>query len=361
MFHLPEYHSPDFSLPAMRCAPDARTAPVFIDGTAPEGFHATSIFPEYFRINGEWQLAEESRMDCCVVVTDSGLKVVEPRNLKKGDLVITGRSEDCSEGIFLNSTPFHTPSGVQDTFSFRTGRSRETAHGKDYDTLADLLQYEKEHGRIIWVLGPACSFDETARKSMQALADNGFVHALLAGNALATHDLEAAYFQTALGQNIRTQESVHNGHYHHLDVINKVREAGSISAFIEKNNIQNGIMYGLVKNHIPFVLAGSIRDDGPLPEVIGNVYKAQKAMREEISKATTVIALATQLHTIATGNMTPAFRVQDGIIRPVYFYTIDISEFAGGKLRDRGSLYSVNLVTNVQDFLSRIAYKTGSL
>ena len=171
--------------------------------------------------------------------------------------------------------------------------------------------------------------------------------------------MEAAYLRTALGQDIYTQRLRRNGHYNHLDTINAVRKCGSIPNFIEQEHISDGILYACAKGQIPFVLAGSIRDDGPLPEVIPDVYQAQTAMRALVRKATTVICLATQLHTIAAGNMTPSFRVVDGTVRPVYLYTVDISEFAVNKLRDRGSLSSVSLVTNVQDFLVNVAKGLG--
>jgi hypothetical protein len=186
------------------------------------------------------------------------------------------------------------------------------------------------------------------------------VDAVMAGNALATHDLEAGMLHTALGQDIYTQESVHNGHYNHLDVINEVRRSGSISQFVEDHHIKNGIMYSLVKNDVPFVLTGSIRDDGPLPEVIGDAYEGQSAMREVVSDATTVICLATMLHTIATGNMVPSFRVlADGTVRPVYFYAVDADEFVVNKLLDRGSLSATTVVTNVQDFITIVSRGLG--
>ena len=143
-------------------------------------------------------------------------------------------------------------------------------------------------------------------------------------------------------------------------MINKVRRSGSIPQFIEDYKINNGIMYSLVKHRIPFVLTGSIRDDGPLPEVIGNAYDGQSAMRGLVKKATTVICLATMLHTIATGNMTPSFRVlDDGTVRPVYLYCVDADEFVVNKLLDRGSLCATTIVTNVQDFISIIAKGLG--
>ena len=309
-------------------------------------------------------LARESRMDSSVVLRDSGeLDVVENRNLKKGDKVILGRTENGEEGIYLHSTGFESPEETDgDQFVFRQGRSRETSYARDYDRLFELLRYEREHGNILWVMGPAFSFDADARRAMQAMVEHGYVDGLMAGNALATHDLEGSMFHTALGQDIYTQKSHPNGHYNHLDVINRVRRSGSIAQFIEDYNIDNGIMYSCVKNNVPFVLTGSIRDDGPLPEVIGDAYAGQTAMRGMVKKATTVICLATMLHTIATGNMTPSYRVlEDGTVRPVFLYTVDADEFVVNKLLDRGSLAATTIVTNVQDFIMIVAKGLGIL
>jgi len=359
-FTLPQYQAPDFTRAKFAAAPEARIGLCEKDGVAPEGYHATSIFPEYFKLDGRWVLAQESRMDAVVALREGGaLDVVEMRYLTAGERVILGRSEDCSEGIYLHAEGFGGLSGSGERFAFRTGRSRETAYSRDYDHLYELLRYERGHGNIVWVAGPAFSFDADARRAMQSLAQGGYVHGLLAGNALAVHDLEAGYLRTALGQDIYTQESMPNGHYNHLDTINRVRACGSIRQFIEDEHIDNGIMYGIVKGEIPFVLTGSIRDDGPLPETIADTYEGQMRMRALVRRATTVICLATQLHTIAAGNMTPAFRVVEGQIRPLYIYSIDISEFVVNKLRDRGSLSAVSLVTNVQDFIVHVAKGLG--
>lgn len=357
MFQLPVYHAPDFTKEALLHAPDVRMEMVSHDGIAPEGYHSTSMYPEYFKVNGEWLLAEESRMDASVVYCEGRLRVVENRNLKAGDQVILGRTENGEEGIYLHCDGFLPPEEQgKDRFVFRQGRSRETSFAKDYDELMALLEHEKEHGKVIWVMGPAFAFNSTARAAMQAMVEHGYVHGIMAGNALATHDLEAAYLHTALGQDIYTQESMPNGHYHHLDVINLVRKSGSIPAFVKEHGIDNGIMYACVKKDIPFVLAGSIRDDGPLPEVIGDAYQAASAMRDMVRDATTVICLATMLHTIATGNMTPCFRkTQDGKIRPLYLYTVDADEFVVNKLLDRGSLCAKTIVTNVHDFITILA------
>ncbi|MDR0497720.1 MAG: hypothetical protein LBH42_08910 [Treponema sp.] len=327
--------------------------PVPMNGVAPDDYHATTLFPEYFKVDGKWLLAEESRMDCVAVYEGSKVMVREFRHLKKGDLVFTGRSENGKHGIYIHTNGFNDiQKESEESFAFRQNRSRETAFSINYDFLYEQLRYEKENGYIVWVAGPACTFDADSRNAFSALCANGYVHALLAGNALATHDLEASYKNSALGQDIYTQITYPNGHYNHIDTINRVRHFGSISAFIEQENICDGIMYNCVKQNIPFVLTGSIRDDGPLPEVYADVYAGQDAMRSHISKATTVICMATTLHAIAAGNIAPSFRVMpDGKIRQVYFYVVDISEFAANKLGDRGSLSAKSIITNVQDFI----------
>ena len=210
----------------------------------------------------------------------------------------------------------------------------------------------------MWVLGPAVVFDKDSRDALSALIDHGFVRGVLAGNALATHDIEADFFGTALGQDIYTKKHACLGHYNHLDTINLIRGIGSIKEAVEKEIIKGGIMDSIVRCGVPFVLAGSIRDDGPMPEVIADTYEAQDTMRGLIQKATTVIAVATQLHSIAVGNMTPSYTVlEDGTIRPVYFYTVDMSEFAINKLVDRGSLTTRSIITNTQDFLVNLRRK----
>jgi len=351
-FQLPNYKQPNFDEEPFLSAPDAQVVVVAKAGVAPEHYHALSIYPEYFKINGEWIVASESRMDGVPVLrTDGTVHVVEFRNLKVGDKVIVGRSEDGTEGIYLYAKGFSSNDTNADLFAFRSGRSRETAYSMDYNELYELLKHEKDHGYIVWVLGPAVVFDYDSRQALSALISKGYAHAILAGNAMATHDLEAALFGTALGQNTYNQQSPPNAHYHHLDLINKAREAGSLELLLERENIQEGVVYSALTNNIPLVLAGSIRDDGPLPPVIADVYQAQDEMRKHTRKATTLICLATQLHTIAAGNMTPAYTQKDGAVRPVYIYCVDIAEFAVNKLRDRGSLEVTTLVTNVQDFV----------
>ncbi len=355
-FQFPPYFEPDFSQPHLAAAPEVRLLPAPKDGVAPEQYHAMSIFPEYFKKDGQWHLVKESRMDCVAVWENHDFHTREFRNLKAGDLIVVGRTECGEEGIYLHANGFRAPDVAQETFAFRQGRTRETGFSRDYQELYDLLRYEKDHGKIVWVLGPAFTFDYRARDAFSRLIRGGYVHAVLAGNALGTHDLEGAYLGTALGQDIRTQENRPNGHYNHLDTLNRVRLYGSIPAFIQGEHIDNGIIYTCEEMGVPYVLAGSIRDDGPLPPVFANVYEAQDAMRAQIRGATTVICMATMLHTIATGNMTPSYRVlSDGTVRPTYFYCVDISEFTVNKLSDRGSLSARGIVTNVQDFAVNLA------
>ena len=363
-FQLPEYREPDFAAQSLSTAPDARFEPAPADGVAPAGFHSTSMYPEYVKMDGVWRLVPEIRMDSCIVRdVIGGLSAVEARHLRAGDAVCVGRVDDGSQGILVHPYGFAQPASVRgDAFSFRQSRSRETAFSCDYDRLFDLLRHDREHGSIVWVMGPACTFDHDARRALCALIDAGYVHGVLAGNALATHDLEAALFNTALGQDIYTQRSAPGGHYNHLDAINEVCRAGSIEAFVRQRGIQDGIMAALVRNAVPYVLTGSIRDDGPLPDVIPNVYDGQAAMRAQVRGATTIICMATMLHTIATGNLAPSYRVMpDGSVRPVYLYTIDMSEFVVNKLADRGSLSSTSIVANVQDFATLVARGLGAM
>ena len=360
VWELRTYFPPDFSSGLLADAPDAALREAPADRIAPENFHAMSIFPEYFRIGGKWLLAEESRMDCVPVYENGRIQVREFRLLKKGDLVVTGRTGDGRDGIYVHPDGFREPAAAADAFAFRRNRSRETAFSRDYDKLYPLLRHDREHGKIVWVMGPAFAFDYDARNAFSRLIEAGYVHAVLAGNALATHDLEAAYLHTALGQNIYTQAAQPNGHYNHLDTINRVKACGGIASFIEKEKIDNGIIYQCEKHHIPYVLAGSIRDDGPLPPVYADVYEAQDRMRDQVRNATTVLCMATMLHTIAVGNMTPSYRVMpDGTIRQIYFYCVDISEFTVNKLSDRGSLSARGIVTNAQDFIVTLSKGLG--
>lgn len=351
---FPTYTPPDFTRPDLAAAPPARTEKAPRDGILPPGFHATSNHPEYVHLgDGTWLLATESRMDAVLVLEGNVLTVVEPRLVQEGDPVVVGRTENGEEGIYVHTTGFDVPAeAAGDKFAFRSRGTRETPFSRSYDELYDILRHDRDNGYIVWVLGPAVAFDRDSRDAMARLIRAGYCHTLLAGNALATHDLEAALFHTGLGQDIYTQALLPRGHYHHLDVINEVLRYGSLERAIAALEIRDGIIRACLERKVPVVLAGSIRDDGPLPDVIPDSRRAQDAMRVHARRATTVIALATQLHAIAVGNMTPGYRVLDGgNVRPVHFYIVDMSEFIADKLANRGSGQARAILTNVQDFM----------
>jgi len=350
---IPSYRPPDFKSELLKSAPIVKTEPAPDHGVVPAKFHGTSNHPEYLHLgNGRWLLAPESRMDAVLVLNGEKIDVTEARRVRKGEMVVVGRTENGEEGIYVHVEGFEQETDpAVDKFSFRTRGTRETPFSRCYDDLYKVLRHDRDHGHIVWVLGPAVAFDKDSRDAMQGLIENGFCHGLLAGNALATHALEAALYRPGLGQDIYSQTLKPLGHYNHLDIINEVRRRGSIARTIEELELKDGIIYACEKQGVPYVLAGSIRDDGPLPEVVSDVYLAQDAMRVHARKATTVVALATQLHSIAFGNMVPSYRVMpDGVVRPVFFYIVDMTEFSADKLANRGSAQAVAILTNAQDF-----------
>jgi hypothetical protein len=354
-FKLPKFTPPDFSQYFLSNAPDCKIEEVIKEGVAHIEYHALSIYPEYFKVKGKWVIASESRMDSVAIVTpDDNIDVVEFKNLKLGDKVVVGRTEDGSQGIYMYTRGFVTADGGVDTFAFRSGRSRETAFSKDYDELYEIMQYEKDHaGKIVWVLGPSIALDDKSRAAFASLVENGYAQAVLSGNTLATYDLEKAMFKTVSGK--ETFESRAHAHYNYIETINEARRAGSLVELINSGAVKDGILKACVENNVPIVLASSIRDRFTLPNVYDNVYESQNAMRKHTRSATMLICLSSVLHTIAAGNMTPSYTVKDGIVRPVYIYSIDIQEFSVNKLSDRGTLEVKTLVTNIQDFIINVA------
>jgi len=359
---LPLYTPPDFISPPLAEAPLAKSVPAPADGVLPENYHATSNHPEYLQLSrGSWQLVAANRMDAALVLHEGTVLALEARRVRKGDLIVLGRTENGEEGIYVHTSGF-APDEADDAgkFAFRTRGTRETPFSYSYDELYRILRHDRDQGYIAWVLGPAVAFDKDSRSAMQGLVEAGYCHALLAGNALAVHDLEAARFGTGLGQDIYTRQLLPGGHYHHLDLINEVRRRGSIPRTLQELGLDDGIIAACEKRDVPYVLASSIRDDGPLPEVLTDSRQAQDAMRRHADRATTVVALATQLHTIAFGNMVPNYRVRDdGTVRPVYFYVVDMSEFSVDKLANRGSTQTTAILTNVQDFLINLWHNLG--
>ena len=344
------YHPPDFTSPPLVNSPEARFAAVPADGVLPEGFFSTSNLPTYIKAGGRWSLPTRPRMDCAIRRVGATLEVIEPRRLKRGDEIALGLAEDGSEGIYVHSAGFLGGARSANEFRFMSSEvSRERP--VNYEELAARLIEEKTRGGfLIWVAGPALVHSR-ARGDFEWFIQQGFVHAVLAGNAVAVHDIEAAIFGTTLGMS-STGQPTDGGHGLHMRAINQVRAAGSIPGAVEKGLIRGGIMHALVTRKVPFVLAGSIRDDGPLPGVFTDSLAAQDAMREHTVKATGAILIATALHAIAVGNMLPAYHTHyEGVPTPLMTICVDQTEFVVNKLKDRGTHQAYGVVTNAQDFM----------
>jgi lysine-ketoglutarate reductase/saccharopine dehydrogenase-like protein (TIGR00300 family) len=347
------YEPPDFAIALLMNAPAARVAIVERDGVLPEGFFATTNLPTYVKgVDGRWTLPREPRMDGCIVAdASSGWIVREGRRVTRGDRVIVGRAEDGSEGVLVHAHGFQAPPGAHGDFHFMSSQvSREKPI--DYRLIARMLVDERARGgRVIWVTGPALVHSR-ARDNLVWFIRNGFVQALLAGNAVGAHDIEAAIVGTTLGMT-DAGEPTEGGHAAHMRAINAVRRAGSIANAVRDGILRDGIMHACVVEDVPFLLCGSIRDDGPLPDVITDAVAAQDAMRAHTVRATMAVMIATALHSIAVGNMLPAY-YEDPVRGIVELPTIcvDASEFLVSKLKDRGTHQAVGVVTNAQDFMS---------
>ncbi|UHR03381.1 fused N-dimethylarginine dimethylaminohydrolase/saccharopine dehydrogenase domain-containing protein [Peptoniphilus sp. GNH] len=356
-FEMPKYHHPDFSQEFLKNAPDVKLEEVKVDGLSPKNYHALSVYPEYFKINGKWVLAAQSRMDTVCVAKDKpgeeAVDIVEFRNLKKGDKVVIGRTEDASEGIYVFTQGFLPEEENTDTFAFRSGRSRETAFSIDYDNLYEVLKHEKANGGYVTlIVGAAVSLDRDSRLALERLVRNGYVQAIFCGTETAAFDLEKGIFNTSWGQEHFEKEQ--NTTRNLFETINLSRKYGSTKKLVESGLVKDGFIKACFDMNVPLVIAGTIRDRLGLPETINNVYQAQDEMRKHSRKTTTIIMMSAILFTIATGNMTPSYNVFDGRVRPVYMYTIDIQEFAVNKLSDRGTVTAVSMVTNVQDFIRNV-------
>lgn len=347
------YSPPDFTRPALAAAPPARVAPCEADGVLPDGFFATTNLPSYVKgEDGQWAMPREPRMDGCLVRdADGTFWVREGRRVRRGDLIVVGKAEDGSEGVLVHSTGFAAGPGVAGDFHFMSSQvSREKPI--DYGHLARMLvQERRREGYVVWVTGPALVHSR-ARDNLVWFIRHGFVQALLAGNAVAAHDIEAAVVGTTLGMT-STGAPTEGGHSAHMRAINAVRRAGSIAAAVRSGLIPSGIMHACVIEEVPFVLCGSIRDDGPLPDVITDAVEAQDAMRAHTVKATMSVMVATALHSIAVGNMLPAYYEdrERGVVE-LPTICVDASEFMVSKLQDRGTQQAVGVVTNAQDFMS---------
>ncbi len=352
----PTYRAPDFTEEPLAGAPDARFEPAPADGVLPEGFFSTTNLPTYVKVGGRWRLPRHPRMDSAIVKqADGSLEVVEGRYVLAGSPVVVGYSEDGREGVFVHATGFFEDEGQATEFQFmRSEVSREKP--VDYAQMAELLKAERDRGgHIVWVVGPAV-LHARGRDIITWFVEHGFVSALLGGNALGVHDIEQALMGTTLGMD-RTGRPVPGGHAFHMRAINQIARAGSIRAAVEQGVLTEGIMHACIKHDVPFVLAGSIRDDGPLPDTFTDMVRAQELMREHAKRATMAIMIATALHSIGFGNMLPAYIVEDDrSLRPLTTIAVDSSEFVVSKLKDRGTHQAFGVITNAQDFLHVLRY-----
>ena len=312
----------------------------------PENFYSTTNNNTQIFYKNRWINVDNMMMDKCIVVKGNKATCVPIREIKKGDKIVVGE-----KGVKV--TPPERPREGMNVFEFMGSSSsseRPTQHIARR-VAEDIYKTKKSGGKIVLVGGPAIVHTGAA-DSIAGLVKHGFIDAILAGNALAVHDIEYATLGTSLGMNVRDGTLAVRGHRNHMDAINAVFKAGSISGMVKTGKLKKGIMYECVKRKIPFVLAGSIRDDGPLPEVITDVIVAQRKYKEVLKNAKLVIMISTMLHSIATGNMLPA---------DVKVIVIDISQPTVTKLMDRGTWQALGIVTDVGAFLPLVTNEMKKL
>ncbi|HSK80266.1 MAG TPA: hypothetical protein VLQ45_27680 [Thermoanaerobaculia bacterium] len=349
------YREPDFSRPRLAEAPECRFEPAPADTVLPDGFMSTTNHPTYVKVGGRWRMPERPRMDSHLVWDPASerLMIKEFRLVRKGDLVAVATAEDGSEGVLVWERGFSgevDDTQIPEAFAFMSSEvSREKP--VNYDAIfREFLRNRGKDGFILWVIGPAL-VHARGRIAMEWLIHNGFCHGVITGNAVGVHDVEAALYGTTLGM-MADGSGTAGGHASHMKAINEVKKAGSIRTLVEQGRLPGGIMHALTVTETPYVLAGSIRDDGPLPETIPSALDSQEAMRELSTRATMVVMVATALHAIAVGNMLPTFCVRpDGEISEITTICVDQTEFVVGKLKDRGTHQAFGVVTNAQDFM----------
>jgi lysine-ketoglutarate reductase/saccharopine dehydrogenase-like protein (TIGR00300 family) len=323
---------------------DCRAEPADVAGAFPEGFYSTTNFRTQVRLGGEWIDVEDQEMDCGILLDPEGgaARCVPMTSVQLGDRIVVGR-----QGLRVFPAE---PAARSDLFEFMSSPvSSERPKGVSVREIAAAMKRTKEAGeKIIWVLGPAV-VHTGGGEYVGRLIRAGYMNVLFAGNALATHDIEQALYGTSLGVSLERGLPTHEGHEHHLRSINTIRRLGSIKNAVENGVLKSGIMYECVKHDIPMVLGGSIRDDGPLPEVITDVLAAQAEMRKHIPGAGFCLMVATMLHSIAVGNLLPAW---------VKVGCVDINPATVTKLMDRGSIQTVGIVSDAEPFLRSL---TGEL
>ena len=312
-----------------------------MDGVFPQSFYSTTNLDTLVRVRGEWMRVEHSEMDCGIrVQLGAGTaETVAMGDVKAGEFYVTGH-----KGVRV--LPLERPRESQPFEFMASAVSSEKPKAQIVREVARLLRQFRAEGRLtIAVVGPAVVHTGAA-PSLARLIEAGYVGAVFGGNAVATHDIEANLFGTSLGIDLKQGTPVAGGHEHHLRAINTIRRCGGIKAAVDQGVLTGGLMHTLVTTGTPFVLAGSIRDDGPLPEVITDVIEAQKAMRQYAQRAGACLMLSTMLHSIAVGNMLPA------AVRTV---CADINPAVVTKLADRGSFQAIGIVTDVGLFVEQLA------
>jgi len=307
----------------------------------PKGFYTTTNHPTQVKFEGEWIPVEPVKMDFLIVVDlkNKTARSTALAKIRKGDLVVVGE-----QGVNV-SYPERPRESSTFEFMHGTVSSERPSETLIAQIAREILEVRKKGGRIAIVGGPAI-IHTGADKALAEMIHKGYIDVLFAGNALATHDIEYNLFGTSLGMDISTGKPVMGGHKHHLYAISEIMRAGSIKSAVDKGVVTGGIMYECVKKNIPFVLAGSIRDDGPLPDVITDVMTAQDTMRKHIAGCSMILMIATLLHSVAVGNCLPS---------NVKTVCVDINPAALTKLMDRGSMQAIGIVSDAGTFLPMLA------
>jgi lysine-ketoglutarate reductase/saccharopine dehydrogenase-like protein (TIGR00300 family) len=318
-----------------------------LDGAFPEGFYSTTNQRTEVRLGGHWVPVEDQEMDCGLLVDPAipAARCVPMADVRLGDLIVVGH-----QGVRV--FPEERSRGLQ-TFEFMgSSVSTEKPKGVAIRQIArELAESRAAGGKTVVVAGPAVVHTGSG-EFLRWMIRSGYVDVLMAGNALATHDIEQALFGTSLGVYLDRGRMAHSGHEHHLRAINRIRRAGGIRKAVETGVLTSGIMYECVRRGVDFVLAGSIRDDGPLPEVITDVLEAQNQMRRRLRGATFCLMIATTLHSVAVGNLLPAW---------VKVVCVDINPSTAIKLSDRGTFQTVGLVTDVAPFLRALVEELAAI
>ena len=319
----------------------AVTRPAPSDGVFPEDFYSTTNLETVVRLGGQWVPVEHPEMDCGLRVVGNRVHTVPVSDVKADDEIV------CGAGGIKVVLPPREHKALGEHFEFMASTvSSEKPQALLVRQIAERMREVKgEGGRILWVAGPAV-VHTGASAPMATLVDNGWVDVLFSGNALATHDIESALFGTSLGVDLDRGRGVEHGHEHHIRAINTIRKAGSIAAAVEQGVLTSGVMHALVKTGGKFVLVGSVRDDGPLPDVYTDVIEGQRAMRGQLTDVGFCLMVATMLHSVATGNILPA---------SIPLTCVDINPATVTKLADRGSSHARGIVSDVGLFVEHLA------